>query len=61
MIVRDDGRELLLITQPDHAALSGELISAWQADDFTAWATRSTVLLATDEHDKSANKAAKGK
>ena len=51
MIVRNNGPELLLITQPDHAALSGELISAWQANGFEAWATRSTVLLATSEHD----------
>ena len=51
MIVRNDGLELVLITQPDHAGLSGRIIDAWQADGLPRRARRSTVLLATREHD----------
>lgn len=51
MIVRDEGDSLLLITQPDHAALSGEIMTAWQRDDFPTRPTRPLVLAATHDHD----------
>ena len=51
MIVRDDGSELVLITQPDHAGLSGRIIDAWQANGLPRRARRPTVLLAAREHD----------
>jgi hypothetical protein len=51
MIVRPDGEgSLLLITQPDHAALSAALISAWDARALPR-AMRDTVLLAIEQHD----------
>jgi hypothetical protein len=51
MIVRRDGPDWLLITQPDHAALAGRLMSAWRADGFPERPTRARVLRATGEHD----------
>ena len=51
MIVRSDGDDLLLVTQPEHAALSGRIMAAWRRDDLPASPTRETVLLATREHD----------
>ena len=51
MIVRPDGDDLLLVTQPEHAALSGRIMAAWRRDDLPASPTRETVLLATREHD----------
>ena len=51
MIVRPDGDRLLLVTQPDHAALSGRIMAAWRGDDLSASPTRETVLRATREHD----------
>ncbi|MXY25669.1 MAG: DUF3891 family protein [Acidobacteria bacterium] len=51
VIVRPDGDCLLLVTQPDHAALSGCIMTAWRGDDLPASPRRETVLLATREHD----------
>ena len=51
MIVRPDGDNLLLITQPEHAALSGRIMAVWRSDGLPALASRETVLLATREHD----------
>lgn len=51
VIVRRDGNDLVLVTQPDHAALSGRIIDAWRADDLPERPTRDTILLATREHD----------
>ncbi len=51
MIVRRDGSDWLLITQPDHAALAGRLMAAWRADGFPDRPTRARVLRATSEHD----------
>ena len=51
VIVRPDGDALLLVTQPEHAALSGRIVAAWRRDDLPASPTRETVLLATREHD----------
>ena len=51
VIVRPDGDDLLLVTQPEHAALSGRIMAAWRRDGLPASPTRETVLLATREHD----------
>ena len=51
MIVRPDGDNLLLITQPEHAALSARIMEAWRSDGLPVLASRGTVLLATREHD----------
>jgi hypothetical protein len=51
MIIRSDGAHLLLITQPDHAALAGRLMEAWQADGLPTRSTRGVVLYATTHHD----------
>lgn len=51
MIIRSDGSHLLLITQPDHAALAGRLMEAWQADDLPVRPTRAVALYATTHHD----------
>lgn len=51
MIIRDAGSEWLVITQPDHAALAGRLMAAWQADGLPDRPTREAVLFATTHHD----------
>lgn len=51
MIVRDEGTTLLLITQPDHARLSADLVAAIQTEPALRTAAREAVLLATREHD----------
>lgn len=51
MIVRRSAGFLELITQPDHAALSGRIIDAWRADGLPQHPARATILLATREHD----------
>ena len=51
MIVRHADDDFLLVTQPEHAALSGRIMAAWCADGLPASPTRETVLLATREHD----------
>ena len=51
MIVRPHDDDLLLVTQPDHAALSGRIMAAWGTDGLPASTTRGAVLLATREHD----------
>jgi hypothetical protein len=51
MIVRDDGPDLLLITQADHAAMAAEVMAHWQAQEFPQRATRAIALHATAHHD----------
>jgi len=51
MIVRDEGSTFLLITQPDHARLSADLVGAVQTEPALRTRARDTVLLATREHD----------
>ncbi len=51
MIIRPDGSDLLLITQPDHAALAGRLMTAWTHHGFPTRATRDRVLMAAALHD----------
>jgi hypothetical protein len=51
MIVRDEGPTFLLITQPDHARLSADLVAAMQTEPALRTRMRDVVLLATREHD----------
>jgi hypothetical protein len=51
VIVRRTPDQLLLITQPDHAALAGAIVSAWRADGLPASPRRDVVLFATTHHD----------
>jgi hypothetical protein len=51
MIVRRQGSDLLLITQVDHAALAGRIMSAWRADRLPDLPSRARVLDATARHD----------
>jgi hypothetical protein len=51
MIVRDDGKSFLLITQPDHARLARDIVAAIRTEPALETASRETVLLATREHD----------
>jgi hypothetical protein len=51
MIVRDDGGSFLLITQPDHARLARDIVSAIRTEPALETAARETVLFATLEHD----------
>lgn len=51
MIVRHHQDQLLLITQPDHAALSAHVMARWTADGLPAHPRRAAILLATREHD----------
>lgn len=51
MIVRDDGDTLVLITQPDHARLAGEIAAAMRSEASLLGPARETILLAAREHD----------
>jgi hypothetical protein len=51
MIVREDGASFLLITQPDHARLARDIVSAIRTEPALDTAARETVLFATLEHD----------
>src|SRR5262249_24254552 len=51
MIIRRAPASLLLITQPDHARQSAEIMRHWRADRFPESAARSVILLAVAEHD----------
>lgn len=51
MIVRKQQDQLILITQPEHARLSAELMSWWRRDGFPGHPRRDVILLATREHD----------
>ena len=51
MFVRQTGPELLLITQPDHAALAAQMMAHWRADGLPSRPTLAAVLHATREHD----------
>ncbi len=51
MIVYDEGESLLLITQPDHAHFTGELLSLWRADGLPEHPRRAEILFAGREHD----------
>lgn len=51
MIVRLTESSQLLITQPDHAALSARIMREWRAGGFPDAPRRSDILLAIAEHD----------
>lgn len=51
MIIRRHKKDLLFITQGDHAALAGEIVSCWRLDGFAANPRREAILLAAREHD----------
>jgi len=51
LIVHRENGSLLLVTQPDHAHFSGELLSLWRADGLPANPRRAEILFATREHD----------
>jgi Protein of unknown function (DUF3891) len=51
VIVRINSDHLLLITQPDHAALSAAIMTRWCRDELPRHPRREAVLLATREHD----------
>jgi hypothetical protein len=51
MIVRVEASSLLLITQPDHAALARRVMDAWVADELLRQPRRDSILHAIEEHD----------
>jgi uncharacterized protein DUF3891 len=51
MIVRPHGSSLLLITQPDHAALAGRIMGRWLTRGFPNEPHRASILRAIAEHD----------
>jgi hypothetical protein len=51
MILRPSGDDLLLITQPDHAALAARLMRHWQLGGLPASGRRADILIAIEEHD----------
>lgn len=51
MIVRPHGSSLLLITQPDHAALAGRIMDRWLTRGFPDGPHRASILRAIGEHD----------
>jgi hypothetical protein len=51
VIVRTAGDHLLLITQPDHAALAARIMAEWRRDDLRDSPLRDTILFAAREHD----------
>ena len=51
MIVLPDGPSLLLITQPDHAALARRLMDQWQANGLAGHPRRDSILHAVEQHD----------
>ena len=51
MIIRPAIDDLLLVTQPDHAALAGAVMAAWRADGLAEHPEREELLLAVREHD----------
>jgi hypothetical protein len=51
MIIRQVGHYLVLITQPDHARLSGEIMARWHGRGAPRPAARDVILFAAREHD----------
>ena len=51
MIVRHAGDSLLLITQPDHAALARTIMGRWTSDSLPDSPRRESILLAVGQHD----------
>jgi hypothetical protein len=51
VIVVDEGAELRIITQPDHARFAAELFSVWRQRSFADHPRRRELLFAIREHD----------
>jgi hypothetical protein len=51
MIVVPEGSQLRLITQPDHAHFSGELLSLWRGGGLAVHPRRADLIFAAREHD----------
>jgi len=51
MIVVPEGAALRVITQPDHAHFSGELLALWRRDGVPAHPWRDELIFAAREHD----------
>lgn len=51
MIVRRAAEGLLLVTQPEHARLAGEIAAGWRDGGLPASPRRADILLAAAEHD----------
>ncbi len=51
MIVANDGPDLIVVTQADHAQLSAALLSLWRADGLPEHPRRDDLLFAVREHD----------
>jgi len=51
VIVRRDGAQQLLITQPDHASLAARVMDGWQADGWRESPRQAAIRLAIAEHD----------
>lgn len=51
MIIQKQADDLLLIIQPDHAALAATIMSSWRADGFPGSPRRDDILFATLHHD----------
>ena len=51
MIIRRLGSTDLLISQPDHAALSARILREWHADHFPDSPRKASILHAIEEHD----------
>src|SRR5438552_1862065 len=51
VIVRSHDQHLLLVTQPDHAALADTIMSDWQLGGLADHPQRGAILFATHEHD----------
>lgn len=51
VIIVDDGDQLRIITQPDHARLASELLSLWRTHGLPEHPRRDSLLFAVREHD----------
>jgi hypothetical protein len=51
VIVVDEGEELRIVTQPDHARFAAELLSLWRSDGLPDHPRRNQLLFAVREHD----------
>jgi hypothetical protein len=51
MIVHDEGSDLLVVTQTDHARFAGELLALWRTDGVADHPRRDDLLFAAREHD----------
>jgi hypothetical protein len=51
VIVRPEGDTLVLVRQPDHARLSGDLVAAWREDGLPEDPRREEILAAVAGHD----------